>query len=316
MAMKINKYHGKYNISARHTAVKYIVVHYTGSGSSKAGSALANCRYFSRGDRQASAHYFIDDSGIWEYADPDVYYTWHCGDGHGKYGITNANSVGVEVCMDGDHPYTAKEIGFLKELVLDLMKRYNIPASHVVRHFDASRKMCPYYYAKRPAEWTALRDKITSASSAVSKPVATKPAQTITQVAQDVINGKYGNGDARKAKLKSLGYDYDTVQKEVNRILVGKASSSAKPAAKAKKGYTGAWPTLPKKGYISKGDRGPETRKLQGFLKWYGVYTDTIDGSCGPNTYAAIKAFQKKEGLTVDGWFGPACLKRAKAVKK
>lgn len=166
--MKINKYHGTYNRQARTLSVKYIVCHYTGSGTSAAGSALANCKYFSGGNRSASAHYFIDDSGIWEYADPEAYVTWHCGDGGGKYGITNANSIGIEVCMNGDKPYTAKEIKYLKELVTSLMKKFKVPASRVVRHYDASRKYCPYYYAKRPKEWEALRKTITGSSTAVA----------------------------------------------------------------------------------------------------------------------------------------------------
>lgn len=166
--MKINKHHGSYNRQARTLAVKYIVVHYTGSGTSKAGSALANCKYFAGGNRQASAHYFIDDSGIWEYADPETYVTWHCGDGGGKYGITNANSIGIEVCMNGDKPFTAKELTYLKQLVVSLMKKFSVPASRVVRHYDASRKYCPYYYAKRPAEWEALRKTITGTSTAVA----------------------------------------------------------------------------------------------------------------------------------------------------
>lgn len=159
--MKINKQHGLFNIQKRSMSVKYIVLHYTGSGTSAAGSALANCKYFAGGDRQASAHYFVDDSGIWEYADPKTHYTWHCGDGHGKYGISNANSIGIEVCMNGDRPYTEKEIGYLSELVPYLMKQFGVPADHVVRHYDASRKQCPLYYAKRSTEWIALRARIT-----------------------------------------------------------------------------------------------------------------------------------------------------------
>lgn len=159
--MKINEYHGSYNISKRAQSVKYIVCHYTGSGSSKAGNAKANCQYFSGGNRGASAHYFIDDSGIWEYANPSTYYTWHCGDGHGKYGVTNANSIGIEVCLDGDNPYTEKEVGYLSELVRYLMDRFDVPASRVVRHYDASRKMCPYYYAKRQSAWDSLHSRIT-----------------------------------------------------------------------------------------------------------------------------------------------------------
>lgn len=40
----------------------------------------------------------------------------------------------------------------------------------------------------------------------------------IEQLAKDVINGKYGNGEERKQKLGSL---YDEVQKRVNEILKG-----------------------------------------------------------------------------------------------
>lgn len=38
-------------------------------------------------------------------------------------------------------------------------------------------------------------------------------------VARDVIDGKYGNGEERKASLRKMGYDPDAVQKIVNRIL-------------------------------------------------------------------------------------------------
>ena len=161
--MQINKYHGGYNISKRIEPVKYIVVHYTGSGTSKSGSAKANCQYFSGGDRQASAHYFVDDGGVWEFADPSVYYTWHCGDGHGKYGITNSNSIGIEVCQNYDVPYTETEIRYLAELVRLLMVKFNVPAERVVRHYDASRKLCPLYYAKRSGEWNNLHRRITGA---------------------------------------------------------------------------------------------------------------------------------------------------------
>lgn len=170
-AMKINKYHGKYNISTRTMLIKYIVVHYTGDGTSKAGSAKNNCIYFGRANRDASAHYFIDDGGIWEYADPKKYYTWHCGVkyGGGNPDIGNGNSIGIEVCMDGDRPFTEAEIRYLTELVRYLMSKFDIPASRVVRHWDASHKMCPYYYAKRQKEWIALRKTITGTSSVASK---------------------------------------------------------------------------------------------------------------------------------------------------
>lgn len=151
--------------------IKYIVVHYTGDGTSKAGSAKNNCIYFGRANRDASAHYFIDDGGIWEYADPKKYYTWHCGVkyGGGNPDIGNGNSIGIEVCMDGDRPFTEAEIRYLTELVRYLMSKFDIPASRVVRHWDASHKMCPYYYAKRQTEWEKLKKTITGQSTTKTK---------------------------------------------------------------------------------------------------------------------------------------------------
>lgn len=58
---------------------------------------------------------------------------------------------------------------------------------------------------------------------AEKKPAAKKPAskkkKTNAQIAKEVIDGKWGNGDARKKKLKAAGYDYKTIQKEVNKLL-------------------------------------------------------------------------------------------------
>ena len=163
MGYTIQKYHGGYNTQSRGgTRVSYIVVHYVGAGTSAAGSALANCKYFAGGDRQASAHYFIDDASIYEYADPSIA-TWHCGDGHGRYGITNNNSIGIEVCNNGG-PYTSAEIDRLTWLVQKLMRDYGVSASHVVRHYDASRKMCPLYYVQNPSAWNQLHAQITGGS--------------------------------------------------------------------------------------------------------------------------------------------------------
>lgn len=94
------------------------------------------------------------------------------------------------------------------------------------------------------------------------------------------------------------------------------STSKKKPAKSAKKGYTSTFPSLPKKGYLARGDKGVQVGRLQAFLNWYGGYGLKRDDSFGPATEKAVKAFQKKEKLTVDGFFGPASLRKAKAVKK
>ncbi len=83
-----------------------------------------------------------------------------------------------------------------------------------------------------------------------------------------------------------------------------------------KKAYSGTFPTLPSKGCLKKGDTGDQVKYLQLFLNWYGGYNLSVDKSFGAKTDTAVRAFQKANGLTVDGWFGPACLKKAKEIKK
>lgn len=53
----------------------------------------------------------------------------------------------------------------------------------------------------------------------------TTDAQT-NQVAQDVINGKYGNGSDRAAALKAAGYDPDTIQAAVDAIYAARPTET------------------------------------------------------------------------------------------
>lgn len=45
--------------------------------------------------------------------------------------------------------------------------------------------------------------------------------KSVTEVAKEVVDGKWGNGADREKKLTDAGYNYDSVQAEVNRILKG-----------------------------------------------------------------------------------------------
>lgn len=48
-----------------------------------------------------------------------------------------------------------------------------------------------------------------------------KTTKSVDQLAKEVIDGKWGNGEERKSKLKAAGYSYTAVQKRVNEILIG-----------------------------------------------------------------------------------------------
>ena len=83
-----------------------------------------------------------------------------------------------------------------------------------------------------------------------------------------------------------------------------------------KKGYSGTFPALGKKGYLSQGDKGINVERLQKFLNWCINAKLTVDGSFGDKTVKAVKDYQKKYGLTVDGYFGKGSLAKAKTIKK
>lgn len=131
----------RYNYSVRKEQIKYIVVHDTGNPSAGA-NAEAHFNYFNNDNRGSSADIFVDDVSAWYVNDYTKYYSWHCGDGKGRYGITNSNSIGVEMCInsDGNYKDALKNTAIV---VRELMQELNIPESRVVRHYDASRKNCP-----------------------------------------------------------------------------------------------------------------------------------------------------------------------------
>lgn len=57
------------------------------------------------------------------------------------------------------------------------------------------------------------------------------------------------------------------------------------------------------------GSRGDEVTQIQTKLKRWGYYNGNIDGIYGSQTVEAVKYFQRKNGLTVDGIAGPQTLK-------
>lgn len=57
--------------------------------------------------------------------------------------------------------------------------------------------------------------------------------KTAHQLALEVLDDKWGKGATRKAKLESAGYDYNTVQAEVNRIWAARKTAELDKVAKA-----------------------------------------------------------------------------------
>lgn len=63
-------------------------------------------------------------------------------------------------------------------------------------------------------DFNAVQQEVNRILSGSSKP-SLKP---VNEIAREVLQGKWGNGNDRKSRLESAGYDYNSVQAEVNRI--------------------------------------------------------------------------------------------------
>jgi hypothetical protein len=152
--------------------ISYIVVHDTGNTSSGA-NANAHFNYFNGANRNASADFFVDSAQILQVNDYLKFFSWHSGDGNGQYGITNRNSVGIEMCINSDGNYNVM-LEKTVWLVRHLMSRLNIPISRVVRHWDASRKMCPNTMsANNWAAWNSFKSRVTNTNTT---PAPSNPA--------------------------------------------------------------------------------------------------------------------------------------------
>ena len=125
-----------------------------------------------------------------------------------------------------------------------------------------------------------------------------------------------GGGVCRKKYVKTFpriaGYgrpDYSI--SEVKPAPKPKPQEDTKPKAK---GYTGTFPSVPPN--LKKGSKGQQVKNLQKYLNWFGAYGLEVDGDFGTKTQKAVKDFQKRTGLAVDGIFGKNSLAMAKEMKK
>lgn len=151
-----------YSRSVRSLAdIKYLVIHYTGGSSD---TAKNNADYFAREAVGVSAHYFVDETTVWQSV-PDNHAAWHCGT-KGTYHhptCRNGNSIGIELCArknnQGEYYFPAETEVLAAELTKALMKKYEIPIGNVVRHWDVTHKSCPLPYLDAAA-WTTFKNML------------------------------------------------------------------------------------------------------------------------------------------------------------
>lgn len=140
----------------RNTAnIQYVVMHYTGNDGD---SDEANGNYFKGANRQASAHYFVDDDSV-TCSVPDDYVAWSVGGakwddcwttgGGSLYGIAkNSNSISIEICdtiPDGRVYPSDATINNAADFAAQKLVEYGLGTDKLIRHFDVNGKHCPDY---------------------------------------------------------------------------------------------------------------------------------------------------------------------------
>ena len=179
--------------------------------------------------------------------------------------------------------------------------------------FDQATENAVIAFQKRNCSYyDGIAGKITL--DAMFSSSAKRTSSSAGVVGQSLKKGSEGDAvRALQSRLKELGY-YDgsvdgdfgestedavkAFQKQNGLTVDGKAGGDTTAilySSSAEKAGSDA---------LKKGSTGTEVVTLQNRLKKLGYYTGTVDGDFGESTEDAVKAFQKRNGLTADGKVG------------
>lgn len=254
-----------YGGARRESAIKYIVLHYTGN---RTDTAYANANYFHSNVVKASAHYFVDDKDVYQSV-PDTVIAWSVGGkkyanasrtgGGTMHGIiTNANSISIEMCSKNGVIASDTQANAVK-LALSLMDKYNIPFANLYRHFDVTGKACPGWsgwIGSDTSKWVAFKKRFTTAPSA------------------GIANEAQGGTITQKASTAKKASDYiSEVAKKMTTLKKGSKGKAVK-----------VWQTILGNVTID-GDFGSRTHAAT--VAWQKTHGLTADGIVGQCTWTA-----------------------------
>lgn len=120
------------------------------------------------------------------------------------------------------------------------------------------------------------------------------------------VDGKFGpmtdaavKAFQRKYGLAVDGWAGPQTMAKLRAVAAAKTSSTSSTSSSGK---------------LAQGAKGPAVVDLQQRLQALGFYHAAVGGTFGPATDAAVRAFQRANGLQVDGWAGPQTLAKLKAL--
>lgn len=190
--------------------------------------------------RPASAHFDVDAAGnVAQYVEMNEY-AWACGSTNG-----NQRSISIEMCnssVGGDWPVSettwrsaARLAGWIHVKVFGFRPTNESIVPH--HHWKATTCAGPYMDGKfgefiRVAQqaFDFFKGGGGGGTPPVPSPGGNKDFSTVVA---EVIAGKWGNGEDRKARLRAAGFDPVAIQAEVNRRLAGGGGGQPAPSRKS-----------------------------------------------------------------------------------
>ena len=246
----VNKINENLMDSLRLVSIDFVVIH-NDAGSMTPEQYVDWLRY--RDKALGIAHYYCNRNTIARVVDT-VNMGYHTGDWW-----SNCRSIGYEVCESlkvSDEEFLQNEDVTLMQATEDLLF-YGLPINtNTVRlHHEFVPTTCPHrsmelhgnstesvkeYFVSRMRYFATLGNTVdemlgqVSSEPTVQETVKSEKTEqnrgggkSVDEVAQEVLQGLWGNGQERYNSLESAGYDAQVVQDKVNSILSGETPSNS-----------------------------------------------------------------------------------------
>ena len=234
------------NAPRNHKIDKITIHHMAGNGSVEAcGEIFANVA------RRASANYGVGSDGRIGLYVEEANRAWTSSNYDNDH-----RAVTIEVANDGGAPnshVSDKALAATIDLCVDICQRNGIKeliftgdaTGNLTMHkyFVATECPGPYLESKFPY----IAKEVNRRLGAAQEPKPAAPKKTVKQLAQEVIQGKWGVNPERKQKLTAAGYDAAAVQAEVNKLLAPPAPAKKSGKEIAQEVIQGKWGVNPER---------------------------------------------------------------------
>ena len=198
------------------------------------------CANVFNGNREASANYGIGSDGRIGLYVEESNRAWTSSNK-----ANDSQAVTIEVANNTLAPnwtVSDKAMASLINLCVDICKRNGIKKlsftgnakGNLTMHkmFAATACPGPYLESKFPYIASEVNKQLNAKTTTATKHTTKTKKKSVSEIAKEVVSGKWGNGEERKKKLTAAGYNYNSVQAEVNKLVLSSKKKSVNELAK------------------------------------------------------------------------------------